>query len=72
LFNNNNFINFESKKKYELGNMDNNIGIFSIRGFYDNLSYYVWAKPKAYTRHHMDDQTISFGLQLLGRGGAFV
>jgi hypothetical protein len=29
--------------------MDNNIGMFFIiRGCYDNLSYYVWAKPEAY------------------------
>jgi hypothetical protein len=27
--------------------MDNNICMFSIRGCYDNLSYYVWVKPKA-------------------------
>jgi hypothetical protein len=27
--------------------MDNNICMFSTRGCYDNLSYYVWAKPKA-------------------------
>ncbi len=59
--NNNNFINFEREKKKELGNMDNNVCMFSIRGCYDNLSYYVWAKPKAILRHHMDDQTILLG-----------